>query len=285
MIAIAVAAVGLLAGLWLRPRVGERYSSLFRAQIVTIVVPLSVIGGWSLRPTIETGAALLLVLTGEMLGVGLARVSARHGHHPRFFAAAAGINSSYWALPAALALFGPAAATFTVLFDSLLAPVRNSLYVWMLRSSSPTEQYSRTALVDYSRTLAAAAGLTLLALLGNPGGWSATAIEALGYAAAVTGFALLALALPRQIPRQSWREALSVLPLRFIPTTAVLGVAALAGLALPSGAWVLALAPCWFAYLGWARLYGHQGEFAAAAILISLPVAAALLPLVSLLGG
>lgn len=283
--AIAVAAVGLLAGLWLRPRIGPRYSSFFRTQIVVIVLPLSALGGWSLQPTVQTAAALLLVLAGEMLGVAIARSRARHGHHPRFFAAAAGINSSYWALPAALALFGPAAATFTVLFDSLLAPLRNSLFVWMLRSSAPADQYSRTALVDYSRTLAAAVGLTLLAVLGHPAAWADSAIEVLGYVAAITGFALLGLALPRQIPRQSWREALSVVPLRFIPTTAVLGLAALAGLSLPSGAWVLALAPCWFAYLGWARLYGHQGEFAAAVILISLPLAAALLPVVALLGG
>lgn len=282
---VAVAVVGLLAGIWLGPRAAPRYSSYFRLQMLGIVLPLSFAGGWSVRPTIASGAAMVIVMAGELLGIAAAwSLASGRGQDRRFHGVSTAINSSFWSLPAALTLFGPAAATFTVLFDSLFAPLRNSLFVWMMRSSAPGSQQRRTAWVDNSRSIGAAAGVSALALAGGPPHWIDGAIETLGYAAALSGFVLLGAALPRTIPARVWREAALVMPLRFVPVTALLLIAGVAGLRVERGAWVLALAPCWFAYLSWARLYGHRGEFAAATIVLSLPIALALLPVAGILG-
>jgi hypothetical protein len=60
-------------------------------------------------------------------------------------------------------------------------------------------------------------------------------------------------------------------------------IAALAGVDVPAGAWVLALGPLPLASLLFARLYGYSARFAAAGLVISAALATALLPLASAL--
>lgn len=56
------------------------------------------------------------------------------------------------------------------------------------------------------------------------------------------------------------------------------------GVEVPSGAWVVALAPNAFLVIAMARLYGYERRRAAAVVLIALPVAILLLPVAAALG-
>jgi hypothetical protein len=60
-------------------------------------------------------------------------------------------------------------------------------------------------------------------------------------------------------------------------------IAALAGVDVPAGAWVLAFGPLPLGSLLFARLYGYSARFAAAGVVISGALATALLPLASAL--
>jgi hypothetical protein len=64
----------------------------------------------------------------------------------------------------------------------------------------------------------------------------------------------------------------------------VLLAAALAGVPVPDAAWVLALGPLPVASLSFARVYGYSSRVAACGLAVSLPLAAALLPLAAWLG-
>ena len=65
---------------------------------------------------------------------------------------------------------------------------------------------------------------------------------------------------------------------------AVLGVAALAGLAIPAGLWVLVLGPFPISTLSFARVYGYSDRQAATGLAVSVIVALALLPLALAIG-
>lgn len=57
------------------------------------------------------------------------------------------------------------------------------------------------------------------------------------------------------------------------------------GVEVPSGAWVVALAPNAFLAIAMARLYGYDQRRAAAIPILAVPIAAALVPLAASLGG
>jgi predicted permease len=100
------------------------------------------------------------------------------------------------------------------------------------------------------------------------------------------GFFALGAAMPDRFPqKKDFAAAMPVIPLRFaLPFLTLLVLRAL-GLAVPGGAWVVALAPNAFLAIAMARLYGYDRRSAAALPLLTVPIAAALIPLVAVLGG
>ena len=160
---------------------------------------------------------------------------------------------------------------------------RDTLILQLMRRHPPEAQPARTAIVDYLPQLGLASGLLVARVAPPPdaGAW----LQVLGTVLGGVGFALLGMAMPTRWPcRRDWAGAVPGLALRFGVTGAACAVAQAAGMPLPGAAWVVALAPTPFAVVSFAHLYGYRREQAATLPLLSVPIAAALLPVVARLG-
>jgi hypothetical protein len=109
----------------------------------------------------------------------------------------------------------------------------------------------------------------------------------MGTVLGASGAILLGVAWPRGrwLEGSGARVALRVLALHLTFVPAVIGAAALLGLAVPPALWILVLGPFPMATLSFARLYGYSAAQAATGLAISMGVAVALLPLAIALGG
>jgi predicted permease len=99
------------------------------------------------------------------------------------------------------------------------------------------------------------------------------------------GFFALGAAMPERFPRgKDFAAALPVVPLRFgLPFLSLVALRGF-GVAIPEGAWVIALAPNAFMPIAMARLYGYDRQHAAAVPILAVPIAALLLPIAAVLG-
>ncbi len=100
-----------------------------------------------------------------------------------------------------------------------------------------------------------------------------------------SGFFALGAAMPERFPlRGHFAATTAIIPFRFVIPFLSLLIARALGVDVPGGAWVVALAPSGFLPIAMARLYGFDRRVAAALPMLTIPIAALLLPVVALLG-
>ena len=274
-------ALGFAFRAWL-----ERWFAIaFRTQFALGLGTLAVLAGWSFQGGVSDVAALGLLLVAQVSAVLLgARLFRRRREGPMLAFGLYG-NPTMWSLPVVAATLGPRAAVVIAAYDMLTLP-RIALGVRLLRRRAPIPQAPSTALTDYAPMAGAVAGLALARIVEAPA-VIPEVVGVIGTVLAATGAVLLGVAWPRgrwfKRPEAGLAVKALALHLTFVP--AVLGAAALAGLAIPPGLWVLALGPFPVATLSFARLYGFSAAQAATGLAISAAAALALLPVALALGG
>jgi predicted permease len=273
----------LSLGVACRNRIGESFRTLYRSQAAFLGAPLALLAGWSFewRPTALS--VLLCLLAVELTVITFAIRLSRRDRLSPVTAVASTSNSGFWSTPIAGALFGPPGAAFAVVYD-IVGAVRPFLIVRTLRSQAPEAPSRRSALVDYLPATTLVVGLVLQLIRPIP----ESAKEALPWLAlvlGVIGFFALGAAMPQGFPRrEDFVAAAPVIPLRFLLPLLVLLALRAIGVSIPSGAWVVALAPNAFLAIAMARLYGYDRRRAAAIPILTVPIAAALIPLAGWLG-
>ena len=278
-----ILALSLAIGIVFRVRIGDSFRKLYRGQAIVLGAPLALLAGWSFRwrPTSLWVLAVLLAVELGVISFALWLVS-RDRLSP-VTAAASTSNSGFWSTPIAGALFGAPGAAFAVVYD-ILGAARPFLIVRTLRKRAPETPSRRSALVDYLPATALVVGLVLQLLGPIPEG----AREAIPWLALVlggVGFFALGAAMPATFPRRDdFAAAAPVIPLRFVMPFLSLLLLRSFGVDIPSGAWVVALAPNAFLAIAMARLYGYDQRRAAAIPMLAVPIAAALVPFAAWLG-
>ena len=276
---------GFAIGLAFRVLLQRHFASVFRTHFALGMGTLAVLAGWGFHPDVGALAALGLLLVAQLTALALGSTLFRH--HPAGPVMAFGVfgNPTFWSLPIVAATLGAEAAVVLAAYDMLTMP-RIALGVRLMRGRAPLPQTRRTALTDYAPMVGAVAGLLLARVVPAPA-VVPDLVAGLGLFLSITGAMLLGVAWPRG-RWTGWSELRGTartlaLHLTFVP--AVLGAAALAGLSIPAGVWVLALGPLPIASLSFARIYGYSDRQAATGIAVSVAVAVALLPLALALGG
>ncbi len=168
--------VGAVTGLAAQrhPRAARVWPVLVRAQILLASALLSVAAAWRLSASADAlWPALLVVVFAVVLAASFALTP------PPLRAGLSGLrawtafaNTSYFGIPVAGALAGPAGVGAAVLVDRLGLPVW-SLTLWMLRRDAPIAQHRRTSWVDQSPLIAFLIGLALK-LTGRAPEWTVT---------------------------------------------------------------------------------------------------------------
>ena len=274
-------AVGLAFRAWLQ----RFFAVAFRVQFALGLGTLAVLAGWSFEGGVADVAALGLLLVAQLSAVALAaRLFRRHREGPMLAFGLYG-NPTMWSLPIVAATLGPRAAVVLAAYDMLTMP-RVAIGVRLLRRRAPIPQRPHTALTDYAPMAGAVAGVVLGRLVEAPEAIPGV-VGVAGTLLAASSAVLLGVAWPRGRWLGRPEAALSLralaLHLTFVP--ALLGAAALLGLAIPPALWVLALGPFPMATLSFSRLYGYSAAQAATGLAISMAAALALLPLALALGG
>ena len=276
---------GFAVGLAFRASLERWFAVAFRTQFAVGLGSLAVLAGWSFDGGVADVAALGLLLVAQVAAVvGGAWLFRRRREGPMLAFGLFG-NPTMWSLPIVAATLGPRAAVVLAAYDMLTLP-RIALGVRLLRRRAPVPQAPHTALTDYAPMGGAVAGLVLARFVEAPD----VIPEVVGVAGtllAASSAVLLGVAWPRGrwLKRPEVMLALRALALHLTFVPAVLGAAALLGLAIPGGLWVLALGPFPMATLSFARLYGYSAAQAASGLAVSMVVALALLPLAVALGG
>lgn len=274
-------AVGLAFRAWLQ----RFFAVAFRTQFALGLGTLAVLAGWSFHGSVSAIAALGVLLVAQVSAVLLAAFLFRERRDGPLLAFGLYGNPTMWSLPIAAAAFGAREAVVLAAYDMLTMP-RVALGVRLLRARAPVPQAARTALTDYAPMAGAVAGIVLGRFVAAPAG-VADAVGVMGTVLGASGAVLLGVAWPRGrwFEGAGARLALRVLALHLTFVPAVIGAAALLGLAIPPALWVLVLGPFPMATLSFARLYGYSAAQAATGLAISMGVAVALLPLAIALGG
>ena len=278
-----VLALALAIGVAFRVRIGDSFRRLYRGQAALIGAPLALLAGWSFQWRPTSLGVLVFLLAVELGVIFFALWLVRRDQLSPVTAAASTSNSGFWSTPIAGALFGAPGAAFAVVYD-IVGAARPFLIVRTLRKGAPETLSRRSALVDYLPATALLVGLVLQLFGSIPFGMK----EAIPWFALVfgaIGFFALGAAMPATLPRRDdFAAAAPVIPLRFVlPFLGLLLVRSF-GVDVPSGAWVVALAPNAFLAIAMARLYGYDQRRAAAIPILAVPIAAALVPLAAWLG-
>ncbi len=278
----ALLATAFLVGFLLRDRLETGYRTIFRAQAVIVGIPLSFVAGWTFETRASSLVTLLALLATELAVITAAVRLAARDHLSPVHAVSATSNSGFWSIPIAGTLFGPAGAAFAIVYD-IVGFIRPLLILRTLRRSAPEPPSRASALADYAPDAALAIGF-ILGALAEPPELARDVLSLFAVGLGLIGFALLGAAMPDRVPDKSnFVAALPVVPLRFVaPLTTCLVLRAI-GVEVPAGAWVIALAPPAFRIVSLARLYGYERASATAIPLISVPIAAALVPLAAFL--
>jgi predicted permease len=276
---------GFALGLAFRALLQRHFTRFFRAHFAFGIGTLAVLAGWSFNAGLGALAALGLLLVAQLSALALGNRLFRHDPEGPVMAFGMFGNPTFWALPVVAATLGAKAAVVLVAYDMLTMP-RIALGVRLMRGRAPIPQTSRTALTDYAPMVGAVAGLLLGRVVPAPE-FVPDLVAGLGLFLSITGAVLVGVAWPhgRWTGRAELRGAARTLALHLSFVPAVLGVAALAGLAIPPGLWVLALGPLPISTLSFARIYGYSDRHAATGLAVSVVVAVALLPLALALSG
>ncbi len=277
-----VVAVGVAAGIAMRRWAPPRFSTIFRAQQLTVLLPLAVLSGWAFHWHARQVVVLAAVLTAELLAaltaIGWAR---RRGAEP-ILAVAAGSNTTFWSVPVAASLVPPAQVVLLAVYDTLVA-VRGAVQTRFLRRRSPVRHSRRSATADFAKPLGLSLGLAL-ALTDPAPQWAPSAVAILGELSGVLGIAILVLALPSRWPdHHSLRRAAPAVVLRYGFVTLALAALTLTGTAVPAVTWVVATAPAPFSTVAYSRLYGFSTSVATACVLLTVTISTAGLPALFLL--
>lgn len=269
---------GFALGLAVRRAWQRHFAVAFRLNTAAGLAVLAFLAGWSFEGGAGSVVALAVILAAQLTAVAAGAWLFRGEADGPLLSFALYGNPGFWAVPATAALFGPRAAVVMATYDMLTQP-RIALAVRFLRARAPTPQARRTGLVDYAPTALAVAGLGFGAVVTAPA-VVAEVVVVLGTALSVVGAVLLGLGWPRggwlRTPRPATVARLLALHLTFVP--ALLAGAAIGGVDVPAGAWVLALGPMPLSMLSFARLYGYSARLAASATAASVALAMALLP-------
>jgi hypothetical protein len=267
--------VGLaVRGLWQR-----HFALVFRLNTAAGLALLAFLAGWSFQAGAGGVVALGVILAAQVTAVAAgAWAFRRHADAPLLSFALYG-NPSFWAVPVTAVLFSPRAAVVIATYDMLTQP-RVAAALRFMRRRAPVPQAARTGLVDYAPTACAVTGLAFGQLQPAPG-VVPQVVVVLGTVLAALGAMLLGLGWPRGgwLGAAERRLVVRLLALHLTLFPALLLLAALAGVDVPDGAWVLALGPVPLSMLAFARLYGYSSRLAACALSVSMAIAVALLPL------
>lgn len=276
-------ALAFLSGVLFRERIGDSFRFLYRGQAAMLGAPLALLAGWSFvsRPTSVGVIAVLLLAELGAVSVGLWLL--QRGRISPVTAVAATSNSGFWSTPIAGALFGAPGTAFAVVYD-IVGAIRPFIIVRTLRKRAPETPSRRTALIDYLPAVALFVGLGLQFIRPVPPPAEA-ALPWLALLLGGLGFFALGAAMPDRFPKRSdFAAGAPVIPLRFVLPFGAMLLLRGAGVDVPGGAWVIALAPNAFMVIAMARLYGYDRRKAAAITLLAVPIAAALVPLAAWLG-
>jgi hypothetical protein len=282
---VAVSLVGGFAvGFAFRASLQRYFALAFRTQFALGLGSLAVLAGWSFEGRLGDIAALGLLLVAQVSAVLCGAWLFRRRREGPMLAFGLFGNPTMWALPIAAAAFGSRAAVVLVAYDMLTLP-RIALAVRLLRQRAPIPQAPRTALTDYAPMAGAVAGVVLGQIVEAPAAIPGV-VGVAGTILAASSALLLGVAWPRgrwlRRPELELAGQALLFHLSFVP--AVLGTAALLGLAIPAALWVFVLGPFPMASLSFSRLYGFSVAQAATGLALSMVVALALLPLALALG-
>jgi hypothetical protein len=277
---VALSIIGAFAiGLAVRRRLQHHFAAAFRANAALGMGTVGLLSGWSFSGDAGGLTALGVLLAAQVTAV---LVAARlFGPRPDGPVLAYGLygNPGFWSVPVTAATLGTRPAVVVATYDLVTQP-RIALGVRLMRARAPAAPRARTAATDYAPTAAAVTGLLLGRITQAPP-VIPDAVVVLSTALSVVGAVLIGLAWPAG----GWggvadvRRAAPALALHLTFVPSVLVAAALAGVAVPAGAWVLALGPLPISMLSFARLYGYSARLAATALAWSMAVGVALLPL------
>jgi len=276
---------GFALGLAFRALLQRHFARVFRTHFALGMGTLAVLAGWGFHADVGAIAALGLLLVAQVTALGLGSTLFRRDREGPVMAFGMFGNPTFWSLPIVAATLGADAAVVLAAYDMLTMP-RIALGVRLMRGRAPIPQTPRTALTDYAPMAGAVAGLALARVVPAPG-VVPDLVAGLGLFLSITGAVLLGVAWPRGrwTGRAELRGAVRTLALHLTFVPAVLGLAALAGLTIPAGVWVLVLGPLPISCLSFARVYGYSDRHAATGIALSIVTAVALLPLALALGG
>lgn len=278
---VVVLVLGLALGLVLRRWTPPSFAAVFRSQQLVILLPLALFSGWALRWQPRELLVLAAVLAAELLAVATAIGLARRGREPTLAVAAAS-NTTFWSVPVAATLVAPAQVVLLAVYDTVVA-IRGAVQIRFLRRGSALRHSRRSAVADFAKPLGLAVGLGI-GLLSPAPSWAPVTVTRLGQVSGVLGIGILVLALPGAVPgRAALRRVAPAIALRFGFVSAALGLLLLSPVVVPPVTWVIATAPAPFNTVALARLYGYSTEAAAACVLLTVTVSAALLPILVLL--
>ncbi len=275
---------GFALGLAFRALLQRHFARLFRIHFAVGMGTLAVLAGWGFHADVGALAALGLLLVAQLSALGLGSRLFRADREGPVMAFGMFGNPTFWALPIVAATLGADAAVVLVAYDMLTMP-RIALGVRLMRGRAPIPQTARTALTDYAPMAGAVAGLLLARIVPAPE-IVPDVVAGLGLFLSIAGAVLVGVAWPqgRWTGRAELRGTARTLALHLTFVPSVLGVAALAGLAIPPALWVLALGPLPISTLSFARVYGYSDRHAATGLAVSVTLALALLPLALALG-
>jgi hypothetical protein len=270
---------GFSLGLAARRRLQRHFGLAFRANQALGIAVVALLAGWSFDSAPGGLAGLGVLLGAQVAAVLVGARAFRDREDGPLLAFGLYGNPGFWSVPVAAATLGTRAAVVVAAYDMLTQP-RLAITLRLLRSRAPIAQAGHTALVDYAPMTMAVAGLLLGRVVPAPALVSHLVVV-LATVLAVSGAVLLGAAWPRATFRVRADVALIgraiALHLGFVP--ALLLAASLGGIAVPAGAWILALGPLPVSILSFARLYGYSTRLAAWALAASMALAVALLPL------
>ena len=157
-------AIGALTGLAVHrggPRLRKGWPIYLRAQLVATAALLGLFSAWRLTAPHQIVAPIVLAGVG-----GVLLVAARLIRGPRSTGLAelegwaAFPNSTFWVLPIAGAVVGPAASAITALTNAVYA-VPNAVCIHLMRRDAPIPQRHSTSWLDQSMLVAVGLGLAL----------------------------------------------------------------------------------------------------------------------------
>jgi hypothetical protein len=164
LLSVIFFAAGALTG-WLVARSGETvqrvWPAILRVQIFVTAVALTGVAAWRITGVGQLNGPLLLSvsLLIPFAAAWLARGSRKSGEIA-LESWSVSANSSYWVVPVAAALAGPAGTMIAALVNVPNTPV-DMWWVALMRRDAPRTQRRSTGWFDYSPVIASAVGFAL----------------------------------------------------------------------------------------------------------------------------